>query len=337
MEEIKLLILRLTERCNLRCAYCYAAREDGADFDMDEATALRAVELCCPPGGSLRIQFTGGEPLLRLELMEAVAAFGKASGRRLTLSVQTNAALLTPQACRRLKAIRCGVGVSLDGVGEANSLRTFPDGTPACDAAVQGIRNLGQAGLRCGLTAVVTCVNAGRLGQLADLALALGNVAGVGLDLFRPIGRGCGQELAAGPDELARGAAELAVRAQALKAAGIPFRFRELERLNRRAAAPCGELYCYAQTHNSLALDGRGDWWPCSSLAGQAQFLLGNIRSGLPEYNRCAAALAPPESCRTCGDFSLCLGGCPAGRAARGGADALTCVLHRTLEERRTL
>ena len=111
MEDIKLLVLRLTERCNLNCAYCYAARD--VSFDMDEDTALRAVALCCPPGGSLRIQFTGGEPLLKLELMEAVAAFGKATGRRLTLSVQTNGTLLTPDTCRRLKAIRCGVGVSL--------------------------------------------------------------------------------------------------------------------------------------------------------------------------------------------------------------------------------
>ena len=76
MEEIKLLVLRLTERCNLRCAYCYAARDNEPDFEMNEQTALRAVELCCPPGGSLRIQFTGGEPLLKLGLKEAVAAFG---------------------------------------------------------------------------------------------------------------------------------------------------------------------------------------------------------------------------------------------------------------------
>lgn len=333
MEEISSLILRITETCNLRCTYCYASR--GQQGHMAEELALRAVALCCPPGGSLRVQFTGGEPLLRLEVMEAVAAFGKRSGRRLTLSVQTNGTLLTPQVCRRLKAIRCGVGVSLDGVGEANSLRVFPDGTPCYDAAVQGIRNLGQTGLRCGLTAVVTRINAGQLGRLADLALTLGNVAGVGLDLFRPIGRGCGQELAAEPDELAQGAAELAARAQMLKAAGIPFRFRELERLNRRAAAPCGALYCYAQTEHSLAVDGRGDCWPCSSLAGQEKFRLGNLRDGLPERNRCADALAPPESCRSCGEFSMCLGGCPAGRAAQGSADALTCVLHRTLAERR--
>lgn len=337
MEEIKLLILRLTERCDLRCAYCYAACRDESAPDMDEETALRAVELCCGVGGSLRIQFTGGEPLLRLELMERVARFGRETGRRLTLSVQTNATLLTPAACQRLKAIHCGVGVSLDGVGDANSLRVFPDGSASFDAVAEGIRNLGRAGLRCGLTAVVTKVNAARLGQLADLALYLGNVAGVGLDLFRPLGRGRDQTLSADPEELARGVRELAERAGVLAKAGIPFRFRELERLNKRAAAPCGTLYCYAQTENSLALDGGGDWWPCSSLAGRDGFRLGNIRGGLPERNRCADVLAPPESCRSCGGFSMCLGGCPAGRVARGGADALTCVLHRTLEERRYL
>lgn len=332
MEEIKLLILRLTGRCNLRCAYCYAAREDRPELDMDEATALRAVELCCPPGGSLRIQFTGGEPLLRLELMEAVAAFGKATGRRLILSVQTNATLLTPENCKRLKAMRCGVGVSLDGAGAADALRVFPDGSPSFDAAVQGIRNLGAAGLRCGLTAVVTKANAAQLGQLADLALYLGNVAGVGLDLFRPLGRGSGQDLSAEADELQCGVRELAVRAKALAGAGVPFRFRELERLKkRRELRGCGGYYCFAQTGASFAVDGSGDCWPCSSLAGQNGCLLGNIRDGLPDFERKAESLAVPEKCRQCGDYALCLGGCPAGRTERKEADHLTCVMHHVL------
>lgn len=334
MEEVKLLVLRLTERCNLRCAYCYAAREDGPVLDMDEQTALRAVELCCPPGGKLRIQFTGGEPLLRLELMEAVAAYGRKTGRLLTLSVQTNGTLLTDAVCRRLKAIRCGVGVSLDGAGEANALRVFPDGSASFEAAVQGIRTLGAAGLRCGLTAVVTRVNAARLGQLADLALYLGNVAGVGLDLFRPLGRGSGQALSPDSDELKQGVTALARQAEALALAGIPFRFRELEQLKKRRALPtCGEHYCFAQTGASFALDGRGDWWPCSSLAGRDGYCLGNIKDGLPRDRACISGLAAPARCRSCEAYAICLGGCPAGRTAQGMRDELTCVLHRTLEK----
>lgn len=334
MEEIKLLVLRLTERCNLRCAYCYAARDDESDFDMDEQTALRAVELCCSQGGSLRIQFTGGEPLLRLDLMEAVAAFGRATRRKLVLSVQTNGTLLTPDTCRRLKAIRCGVGVSLDGIGDANDLRVFPDGTPCFDAVVQGVRNLGQIGMSCGMTAVVTKVNAKYLGQLSDLALYLGNVAGVGLDLFRPLGRGDGQDLSADPEALASGLRALKAQTNKLALAKIPFRFREIERLRkRRTLSTCSETYCYAQTELSLAVDGRGDCWPCSSLAGQEGCLLGNIRDGLPEKNHKASELAAPESCRQCGSYALCLGGCPAGRAGQEKTDHLTCVMHRVLVE----
>lgn len=334
MDEIKLLVLRLTERCNLRCAYCYAAREDQAEFDMSEQTALRAVELCCPPGGSLRIQFTGGEPLLKMDLMEVVAAYGRETDRKLTLSVQTNGTLLTPEICRRLKAIRCGVGVSLDGIGEANGLRVFPDGTAGFEAAVQGVRNLGQVGMRCGVTAVVTKTNAERLGQLADLALYLGNVAGVGLDLFRPLGRGTGQDLSPDPEAMARGLRELKEKSRYFAREKIPFRFRELERLRkRRALTACSDTYCYAQTNLSLAVDGRGDCWPCSSLAGREGYLLGNIREGLPGMNCKINDLAAPERCRQCASYTLCLGGCPAGRTAQKSQDDLTCVMHRVLAE----
>lgn len=334
MDRIKLLVLRVTERCNLQCAYCYAARGGETIPDMDEAMALRAVELCCPQDSTLRIQFTGGEPLLRLDLMGAVAAFGKRTGRKLVLSVQTNGTLLTPQTCLQLRAIQCGVGVSLDGMGDANSLRTFPDGTGSCGAVLQGIRNLGEAGMRCGLTAVVTSVNAERLGQLADLALFLGNVAGVGLDLFRPLGRGNGRDLSPDPDTLTHGLEELKTQTERLRQAGIHFRFRELDRLQKRQSAhTCDGAYCYAQTDFSLALDGRGDWWPCSSFAGQESSLLGNIRDGLPPGNCFAAELAAPERCRQCGSFSTCLGGCPARRYQTDATDNLNCVMYRVLSD----
>lgn len=333
VEGIRLLVLRLTERCNLRCAYCYAARDEEEPFDMDADTALRAVELCCPPGGTLRVQFTGGEPLLKLELMEAVAAFGRESGRRLLLSVQTNGTLLTAEACRRLNAIRCGVGVSLDGPGEANALRVFPDGSASTEAVVQGVQALGEAGMRCGVTAVVTAVNAARLGELAELSLWLGNVAGVGLDLFRPLGRGAEQDLSPAPVELTAGLKVLRHKTQTLSWAGIPFRFRELERIRKRQSLPAWfSAYCYAQTGLSLAVDGKGRCWPCSSLAGRKEFLLGSIWDGLPEQANCGRPeLEAPASCRTCASFSLCLGGCPAGRLGRNAVDPLVCAMHQAL------
>lgn len=332
MQEIRLLVLRLTERCNLHCAYCYAARDD-ATFDMDEETAIRAIQRCCPEGGKLKIQFTGGEPLLRLDLMEAVYAFGMRTGRKLSLSVQTNGTLLNRENCRSLKAIRCGVGVSLDGVGKANELRCFPDGTPAYDAIVSGIRNLGGVGMRCGLTAVVTNRNAALLGQIPDLALYLGNVSGVGLDLFRPIGRGAEQDFSADENALEVGLRALKSKAQQLNDVGIPFRFREWERIRQRGALKaCSETYCYAQTDASFCVDGRGDIWPCSSLAGDKCFYLGNIADEVDLKPRgLLEMLKAPEQCNACASYTQCLGGCPAAR--QKGINSLTCKMQQVLSE----
>ena len=335
MEEIRSLILRVTERCNLKCAYCYASDSGCVMEDMSADTAIRAVELCCPEGGSLRIQFTGGEPLLNMEVMEAVYAFGRATSRRLSLAVQSNGTLLTKDNCYRLAAMNCAVGVSLDGVQSANDLRHFPDGTPSFEATVQGIRNLGDAGKRCNLTTVVTNTNAKDLGKLPDLALWLGNVSGVGLDLFRPLGRGCGLDLAPAEADLCDGLTELIRKTKEIQSAGIPFRLRELERLKKRTACSgCSDIYCYAQTEQSLCVDAAGNCWPCSSLTGKAGFLLGNIRNGLPEISCAAASLKPTDTCKKCSSFSYCVGGCPAGRTALGGEpDPMTCVMNRILLE----
>lgn len=333
MAEIKSLILRITERCNLRCAYCYAADSGCTSADMTPELALRAVELCCPEGRSLRIQFTGGEPLLNIQVIESVHAYGKATGRHLRLAVQTNGTLLSQENCRRLAAMQCAVGVSLDGLAEANRLRCFPDGTASFSAAVQGIRNLGQMGMRCNLTTVVTRVNARALGQLPDIALWLGNVSGVGLDLFRPLGRGKTHSLAPSEADLTQGLQALIQKAKEIQSAGISFRLRELERLKQRAACGgCGNLYCYAQTEQSLCVDAGGNCWPCSSLAGNPGFCLGNLRDGLPQQPRTQSGLEPTTRCTGCPAFPTCGGGCPAGRTVNAGQpDPLTCLTHSVL------
>ncbi len=333
MNEMRLLVLRLTEKCNLQCAYCYAASDNYRPIDMSAQTAISAVSLCCPEGGKLKVQFTGGEPLLRLNVMEEVYAFGKRTGRKLSLSVQTNGTLLSPDVCLRLNAIRCGVGVSLDGIGSANALRCFARGEPAFDAIVAGIRNLGNVGMRCGLTTVVTNQNASELSQLVDLSLYLGNVSGIGLDLFRPIGRGAEQDFFADPDALEKGLRSLKQKTRQLKAAGVSFRFREIERLKKRKSMTASDYnYCYAQTDVSVCVDGNGDMWPCSSLSGNRQFFLGNIKNGLPSLSRASMeCLKAPDQCLQCNSYSLCLGGCPAAR--QQGIHPLTCKTHHILSQ----
>ena len=190
MEKTKLLILRLTDRCNLACRYCYAAYDGISKTDMPFETAKAAIALFAQPGGKLKIQFTGGEPLLCAGLMQQIFQHVKSEGIQTAFSIQTNGTLLTRETCAVLREMRCAVGVSLDGIGEANVLRVYPDGSPSLDDALAGVRALADAGMRCNLNAVVSRANQNFLDGLIRLAALLGNVHGVGLDMFRPIGRG---------------------------------------------------------------------------------------------------------------------------------------------------
>ena len=185
------LVLRLTNRCNLACGYCYAGSGPAGE-DLSPERAAEAVALACPPGEALRIQFTGGEPLLRWDTAAKVLDFGRASGRRFHAPIQTNGTLLTPAPCRELRARRVAVGVSLDGVGPDNDARRTPEGEPSFQATARGLQTLAAAGMAAN-RAGVGWGGSGRGGdRRLDFALWGGNVQGVGLDLVRPQGRGAG-------------------------------------------------------------------------------------------------------------------------------------------------
>ena len=61
--RLAFLVLMLTGRCNLACAYCYAGARDGG-ADMAPETAALAVERFHQPGKPLVVELAGGEPLL---------------------------------------------------------------------------------------------------------------------------------------------------------------------------------------------------------------------------------------------------------------------------------
>src|SRR3979490_634816 len=89
------LRLSVTDRCNLRCAYCmpeeeytWLPREDVLHFE--EISALVDVFLT---QGVDRLRLTGGEPLLRRDLPELVRMLAAKPGLT-DLALTTNGALL---------------------------------------------------------------------------------------------------------------------------------------------------------------------------------------------------------------------------------------------------
>lgn len=327
MEKTKLLILRLTDRCNLSCEYCYAASEETMDMSLE--TAKAAIDLFAEPGEKLKIQFTGGEPLLCTQRIKEIAQYGKEQGIQMAFSIQTNGTLLDRERCALLKELRCSVGVSMDGLGEANSLRCFPDGSNSTDAVIRGLRNLQYFGMGCNLNAVVTNINQNRLSELLDLAVLVPAVKGLGLDMFRPMGRGAQEDYSPHLDSLEQDLLHLLKRQEKLQTLGVKVRIKELEKVRQMLQYHIKrDCYCYAESGHSAAVDPRGDLYPCASLVGKKELRMGNVHGGtvlvpkLPSMN---------AQCLSCPDKDLCMGGCPAGRIACGGCNPADCRMHQIM------
>jgi cyclic pyranopterin phosphate synthase len=109
------LRLSVTDRCNLRCAYCmpeqeysWLPREDVLSFEE----ISRIVDAFAALGVD-RVRITGGEPLLRRELDQLVALLSKKPALK-DIALTTNGVLLQEQATALAKAGLDRITVSLD-------------------------------------------------------------------------------------------------------------------------------------------------------------------------------------------------------------------------------
>jgi cyclic pyranopterin phosphate synthase len=115
--KLETLRVSLTDRCDLRCLYCMPAQ--GARFVprpelLSGEELLRSIQAFVSLGLK-RIKFTGGEPLLRPELEDLVAAFSDQA----ELGLTTNGTLLSGRAAGLYKAGLRRLTVSLDSLNPA--------------------------------------------------------------------------------------------------------------------------------------------------------------------------------------------------------------------------
>ncbi|HFC53650.1 MAG TPA: radical SAM protein, partial [Gammaproteobacteria bacterium] len=115
MNQLFLLAINLTRRCNLACAHCYldaATLQHGTEEELTSAEVCRLLDEIAARSTETMVVLTGGEPLLRSDL-EQILAHGSALG--LAMVVGTNGLLLTEPRVRSLKAAgTMGLGISLD-------------------------------------------------------------------------------------------------------------------------------------------------------------------------------------------------------------------------------
>lgn len=124
--------LLLTDRCNLRCSYCYQ-RERSGPARMEWRTARAALDLLLA-GAPARcaVELSGGEPTLEPGLVQRCIAYVRAAappGVTVDCSLATNGIILDDNLLTFLADHDVGLDLSFDGVPAAQDLRgtdTFP-------------------------------------------------------------------------------------------------------------------------------------------------------------------------------------------------------------------
>ncbi|MBV9207749.1 MAG: radical SAM protein [Actinobacteria bacterium] len=108
--------IKLTENCQARCVTCDYWKSRGTDH-IDTRTAIGLIRRLGDIGVTT-LRFTGGEPLLRRDFFDILAAIDPAPFT--TIGLQTNGLLLRRTASQINASPITHVTVSLDAVGERN-------------------------------------------------------------------------------------------------------------------------------------------------------------------------------------------------------------------------
>lgn len=159
------VVWNVTRRCNLKCVHCYA-HAGNENFPDELSTEEGKVVLDdLARFGVPVVLFSGGEPLMRPDLVE-LADYAVKKGMRAVIS--TNGTLITRPVAQELKKVGLSyVGISLDGLEEIND--RFRGVKGAFRKALEGITACQEAGIKVGLRFTMNRLNVKEIPSIFDI------------------------------------------------------------------------------------------------------------------------------------------------------------------------
>jgi cyclic pyranopterin phosphate synthase len=288
--RITYLRLSVTDRCDLRCSYCMPERMSFLPrkevLSLEELYQLATAFIA---RGVTKIRITGGEPLVRRDIIELFAALGRRLGHDLhELTLTTNGTQLATHAAALAEAGVRRVNVSLDTLDrEKFAALTRRDCLPQ---VLEGIAAAKAAGLKVKLNVVaLKGVNVEELPDLIAWAhgqghevtlievMPLGQVEAERLDQYLPL------------DEVR---AQLAARwrlSESDHRSGGPATYVDVAETGGRLGFITPHTNNFCAGCNRLRVTATGQLYPCLG-GGERVDLRAALRSDAPEM-RLAAAL----------------------------------------------
>jgi cyclic pyranopterin phosphate synthase len=287
--RITYLRLSVTDRCDLRCSYCmpermtFLPKKDVLSLEelYDLATGFIAR-------GVTKIRITGGEPLVRRDIIDLFTALGRRLGHDLAeLTLTTNGTQLAEHAEALAKAGVRRVNVSLDTLDRAKFAElTRRDALPQ---VLEGIAAAKAAGLKVKLNAVaLKGVNEEELPDLIawghaqghDVTLIevmpLGDVEEERLDQYLPL------------DDVRASLEQRWTLKDMAFSTGGPARYVEVAETGGRLGLITPHTNNFCSGCNRLRVTATGQLYPCLG-GGERVDLRAALRSDAPEENLAAA------------------------------------------------
>ena len=169
--NINYLRLSVTDECNLRCRYCMPGacimKNPEKELSCDELIEITRASVSC---GINKIRITGGEPLIRPDILEITTSISNLEGVG-EICLTTNGILLS-QYAEGLKAAGIDrVNISLDSLEDSCYSRVTRGGS--LNSVLEGIRAAVDAGFRRIKinTVLMEGINDHEIPALAELAL----------------------------------------------------------------------------------------------------------------------------------------------------------------------
>ena len=160
------VVWNTTRACNLNCIHCYAkAVHQSRDKELTTEEGFNLIDDLATFGVPV-ILFSGGEPLLRSDLIE-LTNYSVSKGMRAVIS--TNGTLITEEKAMLLKNAGVSyVGISLDGLEHVND--HFRGVAGAFKKALNGIKNCQKVELKVGLRFTINKLNIDQVPGIFNLA-----------------------------------------------------------------------------------------------------------------------------------------------------------------------
>ena len=163
------VVWNVTRRCNLHCVHCYSESRDlayGGELSTAEGKAL--IDDLAGYGSPVLL-FSGGEPLMRPDLVELIR---HATGRGMRAVISTNGTLITSDMARTLGGVGLSyVGISIDGLRATHD--RFRGRAGAFDEAMAAVAHCRDAGIKVGLRFTINKRNQGEVPKLFQIVREL--------------------------------------------------------------------------------------------------------------------------------------------------------------------